>query len=129
MPLYRQLAAQQGRLLADMRAALLAMEAAEGEQLGEWPHGPAPLTCPPHTEPCPHLGGCGRRAPRDLPACMRIRWALGHCSRAAHQPVPCLSIESCGSQLATASLHHGNLPAPPPRGWGLGSDVTEPPFM
>ena len=38
MQRYRQLAAQQERLLADMRAALLAMEAAEGEQLGEWLH-------------------------------------------------------------------------------------------
>ena len=47
MQLFGQLAAQQERLLADMRAALLAMEADEAEQLGEWPHGPAicPLTC------------------------------------------------------------------------------------
>ena len=42
--LYQQLAAQQERLLTDMRAALLTMEAAEGEQLGEWPHA----ICPPH---------------------------------------------------------------------------------
>ena len=40
MQLYEQLVAQQERLLADMRAALLAMEEAEGKQLGEWPHGP-----------------------------------------------------------------------------------------
>ena len=45
--LYRQLEAQQGRLLADMRAALLAMEAAEGEQLGECPHAICPLNRPP----------------------------------------------------------------------------------
>ena len=34
-----QLAAQQGRLLANFRAALLALEAAEDEQLGGWPMG------------------------------------------------------------------------------------------
>ena len=39
MQLLGQLEAQQERLLEDMRAALLAMEAAEAEQLGGWPHG------------------------------------------------------------------------------------------
>ena len=55
MQLLGQLAAQQERLLADMRAALLAMEAAEAEQLGEWPHAPdlIPELTAPHTDTQP----------------------------------------------------------------------------